>query len=124
MLKKVTLVLVSLVVMASTATAGDDLFSELASSNGVNITDAQVEIEEVGLDLDVDELAKDADGEEEDAIEACFRRFGYRSWGHRFGYGYGYGYRSCFRTYYNNYSCYSRPIYNYCAPVVSYWGCY
>lgn len=123
MFKKVTLVLVSLVVMASTATAGDDLFNELASSNGVNITDAAVEIDEVGLDLDVDELAKDADGEEDDAIEACFRRFGYRSWGN----GCGYGYRSCYRTYrnyYNNYSCYCRPIYNYCAPVVSYWGCY
>lgn len=120
MFKTVTLVLVSLVVMASTATAGDDLMSELASSNGVNITDAAVEIDEVGFDFDVDELAKDADGEESDAIEACFRRFGYRSWGH----GYGYGYRSCYRSYYNCYSCYSRPIYNYCAPVVRYWGCY
>ena len=65
--------------------------------------------------------------ESEDAIEACFRRFGYR-----YG-GWGYGYR-CYRPYYSyrvchpTYYCY-RPVYHYsCYPVVtyyrSYWGCY
>ena len=121
MFKNVTLVLVSMFVLASTAMADDDLLSELASSKGANINDATVEIEDISMDLDVDELAKNADGEEADAIEACFRRFGYRSW------GWGYGYR-CFRPYYSCYTYYRpyfcRPIYNYCAPIVSYWGCY
>lgn len=119
MFKKVTLVLVSAFFLASTAMADEDLLSELASSKGANIADATVEIEEIGMDFDVDELATNADGVETDAMEACFRRFGYRSWGHSY---------NCFRPYYSCYSYYRpyfcQPIYNYCAPIVSYWGCY
>ena len=130
MLKKITLVMFSVFMLAaSSAMANDDLLNELASGKGQNIADASVEVEDFNLDIDVDELAANADGEEADAVEACFRRFGYRSYG---GYGYGYGYR-CFRPVYNCYSYYRpmlcQPIYHsyhtYCAPVVShYWGCY
>lgn len=117
MFKKVSLVLVSLVVMTSAALADDDLLNDLASSNAADIVDASVEVEDFNLDLDVDQLAQNADGEEVDAVEACFRRFGYRSW------GWNYGYR-CFRPYRHCYGYYSAPIYNYCRPVVSYWGCF
>jgi hypothetical protein len=95
-----------------------------------NINDAAIEIEEPGVgDLDVDALADKADGKDSgDAIEACFRRFGYN-----YG-GWGYGYR-CYRPYYSYRVCYPtyycyRPVYYYnsCYPVVtyyrSYWGCY
>lgn len=129
MLKKITLVMFSVFMLAATnAMADDDLLNELASGNGPDIADASVEVEDFSLDIDVDELAADADGEE-DAVEACFRRFGYRSWGFR-SYGYGYGY-NCYRPAYS-YSYY-RPLlcqpvyhtYSYCAPIVShYWGCY
>ncbi len=120
MFKKVTLTIVSLFVLASTVTADDDLLNELASTKGANIADSSIEIEEVGLDIDVDSLSENADGEE-DAVEACFRRFGYRSWGHSYGY-------RCFRPYYNCYNVYRpyicQPVYNYCRPIVSYWGCF
>lgn len=114
MLKKVMIVLASLVATTSTAMANDDLLSELASNQGVNIVDATIDIEDIGLDVDVDQLAENADGEEE-AVEACFRRFGYRSW--------GWGYRT-FRPYYGCYSHYYRPVYNYCRPAFQYWGCF
>lgn len=117
MFKKVSFVLVSLVLMTSAATANDDLLNELASSNGADIVDAAVEVEDFDLDIDVDTLAQNADGEDVDAVEACFRRFGYRSW------GWNYGHR-CYRPYYRTYSYYSAPIYNYCRPVVNYWGCW
>ena len=46
--------------------ADDDLLSELASTKGANIADATVEIEDIDMNFDVDELAKNADGEETD----------------------------------------------------------
>ena len=126
MLKKVTLVMFSVFMLAaSNAMADDDLLNELANGQAQNISDASVEIEDFDLNVDVDALAENA-GSENDAVEACFRRFGYRSWGH------GYGYR-CFRPVYRCYNYYRplicRPIYHsyhtYCAPVVThYWGCY
>lgn len=126
MFKRITLVLASLVLLGSSALASDDLLSELASTKGANISDATVEVEDFDLNIDVDALAENADGEETDAIEACFRRFGYRGWGRGYR-SWGYGYR-CFRPYYSCYSYYRpyfcRPIYNYCAPIANYWGCY
>ena len=121
MFKKVTLTIVSLFVLVSAATADDDLLNELASTKGANIADSSIEIDEVGIDIDVDSLSENADGEEDDAVEACFRRFGYRSWGHSYGY-------RCFRPYYNCYNVYRpyvcQPVYNYCRPIINYWGCY
>jgi len=118
MFKKVFVVLASLFVLTSTVMADDDLLSELASNKGANIVDSQVEVEEIGLDLDVDQLAENAEGEE-DAVEACFRRFGYRSFG--WGYRYARPYYSCYSRCYNHFYT---PVYNYCRPAISYWGCY
>jgi hypothetical protein len=125
MLRKMLFAIVPMVLAISTVQADDTLDLDLTS-----ISDAAIEIEEPSLDdLDVDALAEQADGEQEtDAIEACFRRFGYR----HYGYGYGYGYR-CYRPYYSYRVCHPtyyvyRPVYHhYAYPVVtyhSYWGCY
>ncbi len=121
MFKKVTLILISTLALASAANASDDLFEELANkkANVENIADAPAEIEDMDLDIDVDDLSDNADGDDEEAMEACFRRFGYRSWGRGWNHYRSYGY---------SYSCY-RPLY--CAPVYRthyaptyYWGCY
>lgn len=124
MLKKFVLALMPLTLLASSAMADDDLSVDVAS-----IADADVEIVENDLDIDVDALSADVDEESEDAIEACFRRFGYRS--RSWGYGY---HNSCFNRCYN----YCRPLYSYrtityCRPVYRcvvtpiyhyYWGCH
>lgn len=118
MFKKVLFVLASLVVATSTAVADDDLLTELANNKGADIVDSQAVVEDINLDLDMNELTENAQGEE-DAVEACFRRFGYRS--------FGWGYRS-FRPYYSRYCApaysFCRPAFNYCRPAFSYWGCY
>lgn len=114
MLKHILFAAPVLCLLASGATAGDDLLSEVASLNADSITAADVEIEDVSLDgLDVDALTADAGEGEEDAIEACYRRF-YRSY-------YGCHY---YRPSYSHYYCY-RPVYSYCyTPVYyHYWGC-
>ena len=124
MLKNMLFAIAPLALMVSTLRADDsDISIDLSS-----ISDAQIEIEEVNLDnLDVDQLAAEADGEgSEDAIEACFRRFGYR-------YG-GYRNWNCYRPYYSYSYCYptfycARPLYHYAysyavRPIYHYyWGC-
>jgi hypothetical protein len=132
MLKKFVLALMPLAMLASTVKADDQLTVDATS-----ISDASVEIVLNDLDIDVDALSADAGEENEDgvdAIEACFRRFGYsrRGWGGHYG-GYrgyrGYRYNTyssyyCRPTYCYRPLCYSAPVYNYCAPVYrSYWGC-
>ena len=68
------LALVPLTMLASSVKADDDLNIDVAS-----IADADVSIVEADLDIDVDQLTADAGTEDgDDAIEACFRRFGYR----------------------------------------------
>ena len=99
-----------------------------------SISGASAEVQEFDLgEVDVDGLLdEESDGEETDAIAACFRRI-------RYGYGYGhrhysYSYnwhRPCY-THRYSYSFY-RPLYCY-QPVrythcytpcyTSYWGCY
>ena len=124
MLKKFVLALMPLTLVASAN--ADELDLDLSS-----IQDADISIVDGDMDIDVDGLSADA-GEEagEDAIEACFRRFGYRygGWG---------GYRhwgGC----YNRCISYCRPLYSYrtityCPPVYRtvltpvysyYWGCH
>ena len=136
MLKTILFAVTPLLLFVGTVQAGDVL-DDIAGIDLASISDASADIEDFDLDgLDMDQLAENA-GEETDAIEACFRRIGYRRHS-----GYGYGFRSCYRTYnhcyshYNNYchtSYYSpyycsRPVtyaYRYCAPVfTSYWGCH
>ena len=138
MFKKLMFAAVPMLLMICTAQADDvNSTSDAALEIDVeSIADASVEILIDDLDLDVDQLAADAGtGEKIDAVEACFRRCGYRShgWG---GYSncWNSGYRSC----YSNYSCY-QPYYSYtsyvcarpvyytsciCQPICSYWGCY
>ena len=133
MLKNLVFAITPLFLFVGAAKADQDLLNELAGLDVASINDASAEIEEFDLDgLDVDQLAENA-GDESDAIEACFRRFGYR---HRGGWGYGFhrsyrsfcGYRSfCYPVCRPLYTC--RPIvystYNHCYPIVTrYWGCY
>lgn len=132
MLKSMTLAVAALALTITGAKA-NDLMDEIGSMDLAAINDSAADVEELDLDaLDLDELVAEA-GEETDAIEACFRRIGFRrgGWGGYRGWGYGrsfhrigYSYGHCFNRYY---SC--RPIYNhcysYCRPVItSYWGCF
>ena len=120
MLKKVIFAMAPMVLMVSTLSA-DEFNLDLASIN-----DAKIEIEDVNLDnLDVEQLASEAGEDSEDAIEACFRRFGY---GYRCGYGFNY-YRGCYNYCYPTYYYCYRPVYHYytyrVVPVLRhYWGCY
>ncbi|MEO1983104.1 MAG: hypothetical protein ABGZ24_21550 [Fuerstiella sp.] len=130
MLKNVMLALVPLTMLASSVKADDDLNIDVAS-----IADAEVSIVVADLDIDVDQLSADAGTEDgDDAIEACFRRFGYRGYrgyrGHR-GYrgfcGYrSYGYYNYCRPLYSYRTiCYAPPVYR-CVvtPIYHYyWGC-
>lgn len=130
LLKKIAFAFAAVIALSGSAFAGD-LMDDISGMDVASINDASADIEAIDLDgLDVDQMAEEA-GEESDAIEACFRRFGgYRScgWSHWGGcYNYNYG---CYNHYYTCYRplyCY-RPIvscYSHCLPVVtSYWGCY
>ena len=119
MLKKLVLAVVPMMFVAAVAVAEDDFLADLDVSS---IQDAEISIEEATFDVDFDNLADNAGDDE--AIEACFRSFGYRS------YGFGYGYR-CYRPYYYNcyrpvyYTCY-RPVYyhTYYPVYRHYWGCW
>ena len=125
MLKKLMLAIVPLTMLAGSVKADDLLDIDVAS-----ITDADVSIVDADLDIDVDQLSADAGTEEsDDAVEACFRRFGYRygGWGH-----------GCYRTCYNHCYNYCRPLYSYrticyappvyrcvVTPIYNYyWGCH
>lgn len=130
MLKKMLFALVPMMLIAVTVRAEDDLLADISAGN---VQDAAIAIEEPGLDADVDALlaGDDSASSDDEAVEACFRSFGYRSYGYGGGYGYGYGhsyscYRPCYTPCYSSYYVY-RPVtyYHYCAPVyTSYWGCW
>ncbi len=126
MLKKVLFAIAPMILVATSVMADDSLLNDVAKMDLSAISDAQIEIEDFDLNsVDVDALAGEANGESEDAIEACFRRFGY---------GCGWNYYGCYRPHFYSYSychpsfyCY-RPVYyyTYCTPVIYryYWGCY
>lgn len=128
MLKKFLLAIVPMALMVATVFAEDDVLKDVANLKASSITDAQVSIEDPTANLDIDGLAANAGTEKKtDAIEACFRRFGYGG-----GYGCYNNYYSCYSNYYNpcytyTYQCYQpyyvcyRPVYTYCT---SYWGCW
>ena len=121
MLKKMVFAMVPVMLLATVAMAEDDLLSDLDVNS---IQDAEISIDEAAFDIDVDKLAENADGDE--AIEACFRRFGYSGFGHRYWGGcYNYCYRPCFNVCYRTYYCYRPVVYHTCAPIYRlYWGCY
>ena len=138
MLKTVLFAVVAMTMLTFTAgvKAEDDLLSEVANLNASSISDADNSIQDDALaGVDVDGLASKAGSEKSgEAIEACFRRFG---WGggcyNNYNYGcYNYGYNYCYRPYFNcyptYYSCY-RPVchvsyVSYPVYYSSYWGCY
>ncbi|MCM2373294.1 hypothetical protein [Aporhodopirellula aestuarii] len=124
--------------LTTTARADDDLLSRLAASE--LDTTAQTELSDDVSDIDdaefglADVEALLGEGEEatdsEEAVAACYRRFG-RSYGYR-NYGYSsYRYSSyytpIYRTHYHytpSY-CYTPVTYSYYTPVyTSYWGCW
>ena len=120
MLKKLILAAVPMMFVAVVAVAEDDFLADLDITS---IQDADISIEEAGFDVDFDSLSENAGGDDE-AIEACFRRFGYRSWGYNYYRPcYNYGYNYCYRPVY--YSCY-RPVYyhTYYPVYRNYWGCW
>ena len=124
MLKKMILAAVPMMLLATIAVAEDNFLADL---DVASIQDADIAIEEAGFDVDFDSLSENAGGDDE-AIEACFRSFGYHGWGHRYyggcyNYGYNYGYNYCYRPVY--YSCYTPVYYHTCYPVYrNYWGCW
>lgn len=125
MLKNLMLALVPLTMLASSVNADDELTIDVST-----IADVDISIVEATLDVDIDQLTADAGTEENsDAIEACFRRFGYRYRGWCGGH-----YRGCYNRCYNYcrplYSyrtiCYTPPVYR-CVvtPIYHYyWGCH
>ena len=125
MVKKFSLFVVALVLMAGSAFAEDSIDSlDIAS-----ISDANNAVIEANFDVDVDNLTKSTSDE---AVEACFRRCGWGGYG-CYNYGcYNYGcYNYCYPTY-SYYHCYT-PVYHcyrpvvyqtYCYQPLSYWGCY
>ncbi|WP_044251329.1 hypothetical protein [Rhodopirellula sp. SWK7] len=121
--------------MSMTAGANDDLLSRLASSeldtsaqveSGADIDDADLGQADVDALLGEGEEATDS----EEAIAACYRRFGrsygYRSYGYS-SYRYSSYYTPTYRTHYHyTPSYYYTPVtYSYYTPVyTSYWGCW
>jgi hypothetical protein len=136
-MKTFVLSMVAVIALATSALAGDDLFSDVAGLKADSISDAQISIGNANdLALDVDGLANQATGEKSDkAIEACFRSFGYGCRGYNYGYNYGcynYGYNYCRPSYsycyQPSYYCYRPVCYSYSTCYTpcyrSYWGCY
>ena len=154
MFKKFLSAVVPMMLVATSAFAGDDLLATIANLEGADNA-AQVEDAETLGQADVDALlGDDDDASGEEAVAACFRRGyghsygsygGYSSYNNCNNYGsynsygsYG-GYSSyCSPSYSYNYcypvqQCYTPVTYSYCAPVSyscyspcynSYWGCW
>ena len=139
-LKNIALAFAATFALTGSALASD-LMDDLASMDLASINNSSADIEVTDLDgLDIDQMAEEA-GEETDAIEACFRRFGghrrggWGNWGghrnfghfnygrHNFGHYANYGYNHCYRPLYSY-----QPVvttYTHCLPMVTnYWGCY
>ncbi len=124
-LKTLLFAVVPVLMISSATFAADDFLSEVADLDVSSIVDADNMIEDASLaGLDIDELASNASTKSEDAIEACFRSFGYGGGcGYRnYGCNYGYSNYGCYNSCYNynycqpSYYCY-RPCYTYCQPI-------
>lgn len=122
MLKRILLAVVPMVLLATTVFAEEDVLNHVANLKVAAITDAQVSIDDPTANLDIDSLSEQAgSGKSDQAIEACFRRFGYGGYGGFSNYCYSpyYSYSYyCYQPYYQ--VCY-RPVYTY---YTSYWGCW
>ena len=127
MIKKMIFAVVPMILLATVAMAEDSLLKGLDLGD---IQDADISIDAASLDVDFDKLADNVDGDE--AIEACFRSFGYCGYNYGCGYGYGYNYgcynyNYCYRPCYTTYYCYRPVVYYtpcYTPCYTSYWGCY
>ncbi len=128
MLKKFLLAIVPMALMAATVFAEEDVLKDVANLKVSSITDAQISVEDPTANLDIDSLAANAGTDKKtDAIEACFRRFGYGGYSNYGCYNYGYS-NFCYQPAYTySYYCYQpyyvayRPVYTY---YTNYWGCW
>lgn len=131
MFKKMLFAVVPMLMVASSVMADDDLLTAIASLDADKVAVAAVDDADKLGQADVDALLGDDDADGEEAVAACFRRFG-----HGCGYG-SYSYRSyynCYSPCYSyGYSCYTPVTYSYYTPVTyscytpcytSYWGCF
>jgi hypothetical protein len=122
--KTFSLAVVALVLFAGGAMANDGL--DIASLDLGSIQDVDNAVVEANLDVDFDKLSQTGN---EEAVEACFRRFGgwggcgYSNYGcYNYGYGYNYCYQPCYYTYQPVF--YYRPVCYTPCYTLSYWGCY
>jgi hypothetical protein len=122
--KNLSLAVVALVLFAGSAMADDSL--DIAGLDLGSIQDVDNAVVEANLDVDFDKLGQTGN---EEAVEACFRRFGgwggcgYRNYGCYGGYGcYNYCYQPCYYTYQPVF--YYRPVCYTPCYTLSYWGCY
>ncbi|MGB7327539.1 MAG: hypothetical protein WBD31_21865 [Rubripirellula sp.] len=141
MFKTALFAIASMMLLACSVQANDDLLSAIAKmdTTSSNVSDVEPTSQKLGQ-ADVDALLGDDEENGSDAIAACFRRFGGygRSYGSYGGYGYRSSYRSSYRSCYTNWhnpcyrsysTCYT-PIYYtpsyscYTPCYTSYWGCY
>ena len=128
MLKKFSLVIALVAVMSVRVMADDSI--EVGAIDVASISDADNTVVEANLDVDVDALTGKTNDKGEQAVEACFRRFGW-------GGCYNYCYSPCYS--YSYYPCYSycyQPCYysyyvyqpvcytSYCHYPLYHWGCY
>lgn len=128
LLRNLVFAIVPAMVLACTARADDnDLMSELANVDSLAIADADINVEDFDLgDLDVDQLASAAGQDDDQAVEACFRRIGYHSYSRHYYPSYSHHHYYPTYTYYRPlyhhrtyYTTYYTPVYHH-----SYWGCY
>ena len=140
-----TLIATVLLTLASTAaTADDDLLSTVQALEANAASDTQfdalepelieieksdqmVEVQTDGLgQADVDSLLGEDQESNQDAVAACYRRFG-GGFGHGgFGYGHrGFGYGHYTPVAHNYYSAYCyRPVVYHRPIYTGYWGCW
>ena len=135
MLKKILFAVAPMMLVATTVMADDDLMSKIAKMDTTDVKENIAAVEEAD-DLgqaDVDALLGDTDDESaEDAVAACFRRYGggYSSSSYRtynYGYTYNFGYTTHYTPVYSYYPTYHyTPVtYHSYSPVyTSYWGCW
>jgi hypothetical protein len=127
-LKTFSFAVVALVLFAGSAWAGDELSASDIDLSSVS--DANNVVVGASLDVDVDGLAKSADKVDE-AVEACYRGFGYGGYGGCYNYCYNYCYTPCYHYCAPVYTYYRPVVYSYCyTPIyttyhtLSYWGCH
>jgi hypothetical protein len=125
--KKLSLMVVALVLMAGSAMAADALTA--ADLDVASISDADNTVVEANVNVDVDTLAAKTSDKGEQAIEACFHRFG--GWGGCYNYNYCYSscyypcYSYCYQPCYYTYYVYQPVCYtSYCHYPLYTWGCY